>query len=127
MAMLSPHPKPLPAFAANAAIRRLQANSWVIRRSVQSMEAGKDLLDFQLERIKQPTLIVWGADDTLIPPTVGEAMHKAISGSSLLIVDGCGHLAPGECTQPVLRGTLEFFEAHPPLPRAEETVFGAPK
>ncbi len=127
MAMLSPHPKPLPAFAANAAIRRLQANSWVIRRSVQSMEAGKDLLDFQLERIKQPTLIVWGADDTLIPPTVGEAMHKAISGSSLLIVDGCGHLAPGECTQPVLRGTLEFFAAHPPLPRAEETVFGAPK
>jgi pimeloyl-ACP methyl ester carboxylesterase len=125
--MLTPHPKPLPAFAANAAIRRLQANAWVIERSVESMEAGKDLLDFRLGQIKRPTLIVWGSDDRLIPPSVGEAMHRQIAGSSLLIVDGCGHLAPGECTKPVVAGTLKFLEAHPPLPGTEETVFGAPK
>jgi pimeloyl-ACP methyl ester carboxylesterase len=125
--MLTPHPKPLPAFAANAAIRRLQANAWVIERSVESMEAGKDLLDFRLGQIKRPTLIVWGSDDRLIPPSVGEAMHRQIAGSSLLIVDGCGHLAPSECTKPVVAGTLKFLEAHPPLPGTEETVFGAPK
>ncbi len=126
-AMLSPHPKPLPAFASDAAVRRLQANAWVIDRSVEAMESGKDLLDFRLGQIKKPTLIVWGGEDKLIPPSVGEAMHKQIAGSSLLIVDGCGHLTPSECTKPVLAGTLKFLEAHPPLKGGEETVFGAPK
>ena len=116
-----------PDNSCEAAIRRLQANAWVVERSVVSMEAGKDLLDFRLQRIKQPTLIVWGGEDKLIPPSVGMTMHKQIAGSSLLIVDGCGHLAPGECTKPVLAGTLKFLEAHPPLPASEETVFGAPK
>jgi len=127
MAMLTPHPKPLPAFASRAAVRRLQANAWVVERSVESMEAGKDLLDFRLGQIKRPTLIVWGGEDHLIPPSVGEAMHQAIAGSSLLMVEGCGHLAPGECTKPVLAGTLKFLKAHPPLPGGEQTVFGAPK
>ena len=126
-AMLTPHPKPLPAFASRAAVRRLQANAWVIDRSVESMEAGKDLLDFRLGQIRKPTLIVWGGEDKLIPPSVGEAMHKQIAGSLLLMVEGCGHLAPSECTKPVLAGTLKFLEAHPPLPGGEETVQGTPK
>ena len=125
--MLSPHPKPLPGFATRAAIRRLQANAWVLQRSVESMEAGKDLLDFHLAEIHKPVLIVWGERDTLIPPSVGEAMHRAIDGSSLLLVEGCGHLAPGECTKPVLAGTLKFLQAHPPLAGSEATVFGAPQ
>jgi pimeloyl-ACP methyl ester carboxylesterase len=126
-AMLTPHPKPLPAFASRAAVRRLQANAWVIDRSVESMEAGKDLLDFRLSQIRKPTLIVWGGEDKLIPPSVGETMHQQIPGSSLLIVEGCGHLAPSECTKPVLAGTLRFLEAHPPLRGGEETVFGGAK
>jgi pimeloyl-ACP methyl ester carboxylesterase len=126
-AMLTPHPKPVPAFASRAAVRRLQENAWVVERSVESMEAGKDLLDFRIGQIRQPTLIVWGGEDKLIPPTVGEAMHKAIAGSSLLIVEGCGHLAPSECTKPVVAGTLKFLEAHPPLPGGEQTVQGTPR
>jgi pimeloyl-ACP methyl ester carboxylesterase len=126
-AMLTPHPKPLPAFASEAAVRRLQSNAWVIHRSVVAMEAGRDLLDFRLGAIKQPTLIVWGSEDKLIPPSVGETMHRDIPDSSLLIVDGCGHLAPGECAQPVLAGTLQFLEAHPPVTGGEAHVQGAPK
>jgi pimeloyl-ACP methyl ester carboxylesterase len=126
-AMLTPHPKPVPAFASRAAVRRLQENAWVVERSVESMEAGKDLLDFRIGQIRQPTLIVWGGEDKLIPPSVGEAMHKAIAGSSLLIVEGCGHLAPSECTKPVVAGTLKFLEAHPPLPGGEQTVQGTPR
>jgi pimeloyl-ACP methyl ester carboxylesterase len=126
-AMLTPHPKPLPAFASRAAVRRLQANAWVIERSVTSMEAGHDLLDFRLQSIHQPTLVVWGGEDKLIPPSVGETMHRDIPDSSLLIVDGCGHLAPGECTKPVLAGTLDFLEAHPAVTGTETHVAGDPK
>jgi pimeloyl-ACP methyl ester carboxylesterase len=126
-AMLTPHPKPLPGFASQAAIRRLQANAWVIDRSVISMEAGKDLLDFRLHNIRKPTLIVWGTEDQLIPPSVGEEMHRKIENSSLLLVEGCGHLAPGECTKPVLAGTLKFLEAEPPIVGGEATVPGVSK
>ena len=88
------------------------------------MEGGKDLLDFQLHRIDRPTLIVWGGADQLIPLSVGEAMHQKIADSSMLIVDGCGHLAPGECSKPVLAGTLNFLQAYPPLKGWERTVPG---
>jgi pimeloyl-ACP methyl ester carboxylesterase len=126
-AMLTPHPRPMPAFVSRAAIRKLQKNAWVIERSVISMEAGRDLLDFRLGGIHKPTLIVWGAADTLIPRSVGEAMHQQIAGSTLVLVNGCGHLAPAECSKPVLAATLRFLQAQPPLRGGETTVQGAPK
>ncbi len=120
-AMLTPQPKPFPEFVARAAIRKLHANAWVIQRSISAMEGGQDLLDFHLHSIRKPTLIVWGKQDALIPLSAGEAMHAKIPGSSLLVIDGCGHLAPGECSRPVLRGTVEFLKAQPP-PRGAQIV-----
>ncbi len=122
--MLTPHPKPIPGFASRAAVRRLQANAWVIERSLQAMETGRDLMDFRLGEIQQPTLVVWGKLDQLIPLSAGEEIHHKIAGSSMLIVDGCGHLAPGECWRPVLRGMLDFLTPEPPPTRAEKTVTG---
>lgn len=124
MAMLTPHPQPLPGFAAKAALRKLQANGWVLRRNVASMETGRDLLDFQLKDVTQPTLIVWGKQDTLIPISAGETMHRGISGSSLLVVDGCGHLAPAECAKPILQGTVEFLRAEPAVVGVVKEVAG---
>lgn len=127
IAMLTPQPKPLPGFASRAAIKRLQANAWVIERSLHSMESGRDLMDFKLGEIHQPTLVVWGKLDQLIPLAAGEVIHHKIAGSSMLIVDGCGHLAPGECWRPVLRGMLDFLTAQPPLAGVEKTVAGKPE
>jgi pimeloyl-ACP methyl ester carboxylesterase len=126
-AMLTPAPKPIPGFAARAAVRRLQSNGWVIRRSVDSMEGGKDLLDFRVGGIAKPTLIVWGVQDTLISPTVGETLHHLIPGSSMLMVAGCGHLAPGECAKPILNETIQFLKAEPPVRGGEKTVDGTAK
>ena len=124
IAILTPKPMPMPAFIGRAAIRRLRANGWVIERSVTSMEAGKDLQDFRLHEIQKPTLIVWGQLDELIPISVGAEMHRKIAGSSMLIVAGCGHLAPGECAKPVLKGTIDFLQAEPPIRGGEKTSPG---
>ena len=121
MAMLSPHPRHLPNFAAEDAVRKLQRNAWVIRRSVASMTSGKDLLDFQLYKISQPMLIVWGSQDELIPLSVGESIHKSVPQSVMDVVDGCGHLAPLECAKPVIDGTVEFLKAEPPVRGGEKT------
>jgi pimeloyl-ACP methyl ester carboxylesterase len=45
-----------------------------------------------LGRIDVPTLIVHGTEDTLIPPSEAEGMHKAIANSRLELMPMCGHL-----------------------------------
>jgi pimeloyl-ACP methyl ester carboxylesterase len=115
IAMLTPEPRPIPEFAARAALRKLRRNAWVLDRSTASMRNGRDLLDFRLHNIHQPMLIVWGAEDELIPLPAGEVIHRAVPQSVLDVVAGCGHLAPAECPKPVIAATVEFLKAEPPM------------
>ncbi|NYF89054.1 alpha/beta fold hydrolase [Tunturiibacter empetritectus] len=115
IAILTPKPRAIPDFAAKAMVRKLQGNAWVVNRSTASMIGGRDLLDFRLHGISQPMLIVWGAQDELIPLASGEAIHREVPQSVLDVVGGCGHLAPAECAKPVLEGTVEFLRSQPPM------------
>lgn len=45
-----------------------------------------------LPTITCPTLIVVGREDVLTPPAMSEAMHQAIAGSALEVLDETGHL-----------------------------------
>jgi pimeloyl-ACP methyl ester carboxylesterase len=58
----------------------------------------------RIHRIQQPTLIVWGASDKLIPPAYGEAFLKAIPGSRLVTLQKSGHM-------PMLEEQEAFVEA----------------
>jgi pimeloyl-ACP methyl ester carboxylesterase len=42
--------------------------------------------------IKAPTLILWGADDHLIPVEAAQAFNKAIPGSKLIVYPATGHI-----------------------------------
>jgi pimeloyl-ACP methyl ester carboxylesterase len=42
--------------------------------------------------IKAPTLILWGAQDHLIPADAGRAFNKAIPGSTLIVYPATGHI-----------------------------------
>ena len=64
-----------------------------------------------------PTLIVWGADDPIIPVSHAHAAHEVIEGSRLEIMEGVGHFphveAPARFID-VLRDFLETTPAAPP-------------
>ena len=45
-----------------------------------------------LHRIKLPTLLVWGADDRLLPPDYAAVWQKLIPGAQLTVIPDCGHL-----------------------------------
>jgi pimeloyl-ACP methyl ester carboxylesterase len=45
----------------------------------------------ELNQIKQPSLLIWGNNDTITPPFVGEEFHKLIPNSELYFIDKCGH------------------------------------
>ncbi|HEV3372073.1 MAG TPA: alpha/beta fold hydrolase [Xanthobacteraceae bacterium] len=49
-----------------------------------------------LASIKVPTAIVVGDEDYATPPTMAEAMHNAIAGSTLSVLPGARHLTPLE-------------------------------
>jgi pimeloyl-ACP methyl ester carboxylesterase len=50
-----------------------------------------------LPQLKMPVLIVWGAEDRLLPLSLGEKMHLLVPQSKLEVIPGCGHLAPVQC------------------------------
>jgi len=49
-----------------------------------------------LPRIEVPTLIITGSDDALMPLETSEALHRAIPGSRMMVIQGAGHLSPVE-------------------------------
>lgn len=109
--LLMPGPAPrVPGFIQHDVFRFVAKHGWVVKRNMDSMLTGRDLLDGQLAELKMPMLIVWGKQDHLIPVTVGEQIHRAVAQSELEVFDGCGHLAAAECAAqvgPVLKGFLD--------------------
>ena len=49
-----------------------------------------------LGKINVRTLIIWGADDALIPLAAGQKMNSLIKDSKLLVIEKCGHLPQEE-------------------------------
>jgi pimeloyl-ACP methyl ester carboxylesterase len=46
----------------------------------------------RIKNIKQPTLLLWGGQDRLIPPSHAKRFAKDIAGSKLVVFDALGHL-----------------------------------
>jgi pimeloyl-ACP methyl ester carboxylesterase len=49
-------------------------------------------LPHRLDRIGVPTLLIWGANDGILPPAYGKGYRKLIPGARLKIVPKAGHL-----------------------------------
>jgi non-heme chloroperoxidase len=45
----------------------------------------------ELDKIKAPTLIIWGDQDAILPRSAQEALAAAIAGSRLVVYPGAGH------------------------------------
>lgn len=45
----------------------------------------------EVSQIKQPTCLIWGANDNITPPFVGKEFNKLIPNSELHFIDKCGH------------------------------------
>jgi pimeloyl-ACP methyl ester carboxylesterase len=66
-------------------------------------------LAHRLHRITAKTLIVWGKEDTLIPPVYGDAFKKAISKSKLIRIARAGHAVGQEKPEAVLEAIRRHF------------------
>ena len=46
----------------------------------------------RLAELKMPTLLIWGAEDPLVAPAVGEVMAKHLPTATFHVLPQCGHL-----------------------------------
>jgi len=53
--------------------------------------AQRNNLSNELHKIKVPTLLVWGLNDTITPPMVGHDFNRLIPQSKLRFIDNCCH------------------------------------
>ena len=66
----------------------------------------------QVATIRQPTLILWGAKDRLIPPENAERFHRDIAGSQLVVFDGLGHVPQEEDPAITVAAVTSFLASH---------------
>ncbi|MBM3431553.1 MAG: alpha/beta fold hydrolase [Bacteroidetes bacterium] len=72
----------------------------VIKIIALAKSAIRNNLGDELSKIQLPTLLVWGNNDTITPPFVGQEFNRLIPNSELYFIDKCGHApmmeVPGE-------------------------------
>jgi 3-oxoadipate enol-lactonase len=63
----------------------------------------------RLGQIRVPTLVITGADDTIIPPSESEALAKTITGATLRVIPNAGHLVAFERPKEFNAALQEFL------------------
>ncbi len=63
--------------------------------------------------VERPILVIHGDDDRLVPPDVGEALHRLAPHSELWMVPGGSHMLPMTHVGPVADRITAFARAAP--------------
>ncbi len=72
-------------------------------------EQGFSVDETQIKTLKQPTLILWGARDYLIPLDNAKRFQSDIAGSQLVVFDGLGHVPHEEDPQKTVAAVRAFL------------------
>ncbi|MBK7261693.1 MAG: alpha/beta hydrolase [Rubrivivax sp.] len=71
-----------------------EGNRRALGLRLQQMDMGADA--GRIAGVTQPTLILWGGRDRLIPPSVARVFEQQIKGSRLVVLPGLGHMPQEE-------------------------------
>ena len=100
-----------PAFLPVLARDALYAGPLTLLRTARDLLAEDVRGD--LRRIRAPTLLLWGKNDTLIPPSAGELIRAQIPDSRLLVIEGAGHNPMFDRPREFDRALLAFLAGEP--------------
>ncbi|HZN52065.1 MAG TPA: alpha/beta hydrolase [Methylomirabilota bacterium] len=66
-----------------------------------------------LPRVTNPTLIIWGREDRIVPVECGEQYRRLLPAATLTVLERCGHLPPIEQPDRFAGLVLDFLEGAP--------------
>lgn len=64
----------------------------------------------QIARIQQPTLVIWGGLDRLIPPENAEKFHRDIANSEVVMFDNLGHVGHEDDPKATVAAAQAFLD-----------------
>lgn len=103
--------QPVPQAFVDAAVQEsLKVPAFVWKATFESRWRLEGDYSADLNKIKAPTLIVWGDQDVRYPRGEQEGLASAIAGSRLLVYDGAGHLLHWEEPQRFASDLVTFVE-----------------
>jgi pimeloyl-ACP methyl ester carboxylesterase len=70
-----------------------------------------DALTARYKEIKVPALIIWGRQDKIISPIVGDLLDQALPNSTLKSIDQCGHVPQEEMPEATVPLVLDFLQS----------------
>jgi pimeloyl-ACP methyl ester carboxylesterase len=90
--------------------RPLQTRAGQLAALRARTQADQSPVEPDLGKISARTLIIWGAEDALIPLAAGRKMHSLIKDSTLLVIEKCGHLPQEEMPDRVAGEITRFVK-----------------
>lgn len=84
----------------------------LLRTALQIVPEDLDEVTARYSSIAVPTLLLWGRHDPAVPLWVGRRLHRAIPGSTLRILERCGHLPAEERPRESLAALRDFLDAN---------------
>jgi pimeloyl-ACP methyl ester carboxylesterase len=79
-----------PRFFPVLAYDALRAGPLTLLRAAQDLLT-KDIRDY-LKAIQAPTLLIWGVNDSLVPPVLGDVLQQEIAHAHLFLLKKAGHV-----------------------------------
>ena len=97
------------------------------------LQSGRNWDANRIERdahlINQPTLIIWGEEDTVIPIHNGETLYNSILNSRLVVLKNCGHVPQEEKPELFVEVVTDFCRStkgHLEIAENEQMKFAVP-
>jgi pimeloyl-ACP methyl ester carboxylesterase len=88
---------------------RLPATSRTMAQMLLEVDFGA--VAGELDRVRQPTLLLWGKDDPWIPLAHGERLATVLPNARLTVIPECGHAPPEEHPDAFAREVTAFWRA----------------
>jgi len=68
-------------------------------------------IEQEAQRIKQPTLLIWGEDDPEIPLAHGRRLFEQMPNARLIVFKRCGHMPMEEYPREFTEVLTNFFNS----------------
>ncbi len=75
-----------------------------------SKSARRDNMADDLGEIEHPTLLIWGKEDVVTPPSAGQGFTELMPNAELFWIDACGHAPMIEAPVEFAKAMHEFFD-----------------
>ena len=75
-----------------------------------SKSARRDSMADDLGEIEHPTLLIWGKEDVVTPPSAGQGFTELMPNAELFWIENCGHAPMIEAPGPFAEAMHAFFD-----------------